>query len=303
MQEDSYDGGPDAVDVMGRTSSIERRELPAAPSDRAGPARPTLPSQGQGALAGGPLRPGQTPSRSEPTAGGAPSLGSAPPATRRERTLVASDLAWRFPPSPLPGAAPRGVADRAGRWKGGGRVDRRPGPVLKGGHGRNNRFRTGAAAGACLPGGMMTHDNSDGPWIQGPAHLRAKMRSGGGDDAQRAGDAQSWPGRLHGPHPRPGRVQEPGDAGTAGAPAPAPRLGREGFSVWSGNAAAARGGLAGATLTPARLGLRRWPQVRPPPPHAPSSPARPPRSFSRSRPPRTGLPSILPPPSSHTTQR
>lgn len=49
------------------------------------------------------------------------------------------------------------------------------------------------------PGGMMTHDNSDGPWIQGPAHLRAKMRSGAW--TMRTRDAQSWPGRLHGPHP------------------------------------------------------------------------------------------------------
>ena len=83
-------------------------------------------------------------------------------------------------------------------------------------------------SGARLPGGMMIPDNGDGPWIQGQAHLWAKMRSGGGDDAQRAGDAQSWPGRLHGPpppSPRPGRVQEPGEAGTTGAPAPAPRSG------------------------------------------------------------------------------
>lgn len=114
-------------------------------------------------------------------------------------------------------------------------------------------------SGARLPGGMMIPDNGDGPWIQGQAHLWAKMRSGGGDDAQRAGDAQSWPGRLHGPPPT-----APAWKG-AGArrgwdhrcPRPRPALGRDGFRVGPGNAAATRDRLAGATLTPARLGLRR----------------------------------------------
>ncbi|XP_070655277.1 uncharacterized protein [Bos indicus] len=69
---------------------------------------------------------------------------------------------------------------------------------------------------------MMIPDNGDGPWIQGQAHLWAKMRSGGGDDAQRAGDAQSWPGRLHGPPPPPPALEGCRSPARLGPPVPPP---------------------------------------------------------------------------------
>lgn len=68
---------------------------------------------------------------------------------------------------------------------------------------------------------MMIHDNGDGPRIQGPAHLRTRMRPGGGDDAQSAGEEQSWPGRLHA-HPNPPALDGCRNPAKLGLPGPPP---------------------------------------------------------------------------------
>ena len=137
---------PDAAAPLGHRSKARtarnsyRRCGPGPP--HAPPARPGSPRAGDPSVW---VRHRLGPSR--PRAGHrAWGLLSSPP--KRERTRVGSNLAWSFPASPLPGAASRGVARRAGRWRGGERVDRRPGPVLKGGHGGDDRLRKGPATGA-----------------------------------------------------------------------------------------------------------------------------------------------------------
>ncbi|CAI9174740.1 unnamed protein product [Rangifer tarandus platyrhynchus] len=97
------------------------------------------------------------------------------------------------------------------------------------------------------------------------------MRSGGGDDAQRAGDEQSWPGRLHG-HPNPPALdgfRSPAKLGLPGPPPPSasPSRARAAMDFVSGPETPQSPG-ADSPAPPEHLfwlGLRRWPQVRPPP--------------------------------------